>query len=138
MLDLNVSVLVLVVLVGLKVAVTPVGRPETTRATPLVMFTGLVTETVVLALVAPTNRLRLPGDADRPKDGVGTVNVMPVLAESAPEVPVIVTGYVPGKTAVVALNVTELDAEALAELKAAVTPPGKPEIVSATLPVNPF
>jgi hypothetical protein len=57
-----------------------------------------------------------------------------------PEVPVIVTGYVPAATEAPTVNVTLLAAlvEAVLGLNAAVTPEGSPDTIKLTVPVNPF
>lgn len=91
-LDLKVSVLDVVVLAELRVALMPVGRPVTESATLPVRLTGLVTVIVLLALAVPTRRVRLLGEAASPKPGAGTVNVMVVLLDRFPELPVTVTG----------------------------------------------
>jgi len=64
----SVSVLVPVVLVGLNVAVTPLGTPEADRATlPAKAFSG-ATVTVLVPL-APCITVRLVGNAERLKFG---------------------------------------------------------------------
>jgi hypothetical protein len=64
LLAISVNVLVLVVLVGLKEAVTPLGRPEADRLTlPLKPFCGVTV--MVLVPLVPCIMLRLPGDTPR-------------------------------------------------------------------------
>ena len=65
----NVSVLVPVVLVGLKVAVTPLGRPEAIRATLPAKLFRFTTEMVLVPL-RPFVTVRLVGEAERLKSGV--------------------------------------------------------------------
>ena len=66
----SVSVLVPVVLVGLKVAVTPLGRPEAARPTlPVKPFSGATV--MVLEPLAPCVMVRLLGNAERLKFGAG-------------------------------------------------------------------
>jgi hypothetical protein len=66
----SVSVLVPVVLVGLNVAVTPLGMPDAARATlPVKPFSGLTV--TVLVPLAPWITVRLLGNAERLKSGVG-------------------------------------------------------------------
>jgi len=68
LLAVSVSVLVVVAEAGLNAAVTPAGRPEAARLTPPVKpFCG-VTVTVLVPLL-PCMKVRLLGDADRPKLG---------------------------------------------------------------------
>jgi hypothetical protein len=64
LLAVSVNVLVLVVLLGLNEAVTPVGKPDADRVTlPLNPFCGVTVR--VLAPLAPCVMLRLLGDAER-------------------------------------------------------------------------
>ena len=71
-LAVSVSVLVAVALVGLKDAVTPLGRPEAERATlPVKPFCGVTV--MLLGPLAPCAIVRLLGDADRLKFGAGAV-----------------------------------------------------------------
>ena len=65
-LAVRVNVLVLVVLLGLNDAVTPLGRPDADKLTlPLKPFCGVTV--MVLAPLAPCVMLRLLGDAERVK-----------------------------------------------------------------------
>jgi hypothetical protein len=60
----NVNVLVLVVLLGLKEAVTPLGRPEADKLTlPLKPFCAVTV--IVLVPIVPCTTLMLAGDAER-------------------------------------------------------------------------
>jgi hypothetical protein len=64
LLAVSVNVLVLVVLVGLKEAVTPLGRPDADKVTlPLKPFCGVTV--IMLVPLAPCKMLRLPGEAER-------------------------------------------------------------------------
>jgi hypothetical protein len=64
LLAISVRVLVVVVLVGLKEAVTPLGRPEADKLTlPLKPFCGVTV--MVLVPLVPCIMLRLPGDTPR-------------------------------------------------------------------------
>ena len=66
LLAVSVNVLVLVVLLGLNDAVTPLGRPDADKLTlALKPFCGLTV--MVLAPLAPCVTLRLLGDAERVK-----------------------------------------------------------------------
>jgi hypothetical protein len=63
-LAVTVNVLVPVGLVGLKEAVTPLGRPEADKSTfPLKPFCAVTV--IVLVPVAPCTKLTLAGDAER-------------------------------------------------------------------------
>ena len=82
LLAVNVNVLVLIVLLGLKDAVTPFGRPEADKLTvPLNPFCG-VTEMVLVAL-APCAMFRLVGAADIKKFGAALEEVSVTLSNVA-------------------------------------------------------
>jgi hypothetical protein len=66
----SVSVLVPVVLVGLNVAVTPLGMPEAERATVPLKPLSFPTE-MVLEPLAPCVTVRLPGVDERLKSAAG-------------------------------------------------------------------
>ena len=84
--------LLLVVLTGLKLAVTPPGSPETARVTlPLKPFLA-VTLIVLLWLLLPIRRVRALAEDERLKSCAGTVTTIVVVFVAAPEVPVITTG----------------------------------------------
>jgi hypothetical protein len=71
-LAVSVSVLVAVAGLGLNDAVTPPGRPDADRLTlPLKPFCGAIV--TALVPLAPCMMLKLPGDAERVKFGVGIV-----------------------------------------------------------------
>jgi hypothetical protein len=75
----SVSVLVPVVLVGLNVAVTPLGMPDADRATLPVKPFSAATETVLVPL-APCITVRLLGNAERLKFGAAfTVRLIVVV-----------------------------------------------------------
>jgi hypothetical protein len=131
---LAVNVNTLVVLVGLVpiARVTPLGRPDADRVT------GLVAPVTVMVQVAlPLCRIGnpLPQDDESEKPAV-TVRIIVVVLVRLPEVPVIVTVDVPIVAVALAVNViTEVVVAGLAE-NAAVTPLGRPEAESVTLPAN--
>jgi hypothetical protein len=139
-LAVNVSVLVLVALAGLKEAVTPLGRPEADKLTlPLKPFCGVMV--TVLVPFAPCIIVRLLGDAESVKFAAGagfTVSDMLVVLVMLPDIPVIVTVTVPVVAVPLAVNVRVLVLVALAGLKEAVTPLGRPEADKLTLPLKPF
>ena len=136
----RVRVLVPVVLVGLKLAVTPLGRPEADRLTdPVKPFLGVTV--MVLVPLAPRLIVTLVADADSEKSGVAaafTVRVIAVVCVRLPDVPVMVTVAVPVVAVPLAVKVTVLLVVVLPGLNDAVTPLGSPEADKLTLPVNPF
>ena len=69
-LALSVSVLVPVVLAGLKEAVTPFGTPEADKLTELLKPFSLFT-VIVLVTVLPRPTLNVLGDEERLKSGAG-------------------------------------------------------------------
>ena len=76
LLAMSVNVLVLLVVLGLKEAVTPLGRPEADRLTlPLKPFCG-VTVIVLVPLVPPGARLKELGEAESVKPGIGLTGVL--------------------------------------------------------------
>jgi hypothetical protein len=134
----NVSVLALAVLAGLKAAVTPVGRPETFRATvPLNPYSGFTA--IELVLVAPGATLTLAGDAVRVNvGGPVTVSVSLTALVRLPEVPVIVIVVGPEAAELATVSVSALLVVAAAGLNDAVTPVGRPDAVRFTVPLKPF
>ena len=94
------------VLGALRTAVTPLGRPDTVRATLAARPTGEPTEIVLATLAPPTRSVGLLTEADKLKLGVGTTRVTVVDAERLKEVPVMVMGYVPGTKAALPVKVT--------------------------------
>jgi hypothetical protein len=134
----RVSVLVPWVLLGLKAAVTPRGKPEadnlTLPAKPFCEVTVMVDVTA-----APRARLNEFGDAERVKLGGGvTVKATVVMCDKLPAAPVIVTVTVPRTAVLLAVNVTVLVPVVLPGLNAAVTPLGRPEALRLTLLLKPF
>ncbi len=134
----NVSVLALVVLAGLKAAVTPVGRPETFRATvPLKPYSGFTA--IELVLVEPGAMLTLVGDAERVNvGGPVTVSVSLTVLVRLPDVPMIVIVVGPAVAEAATVSVRVLLVVAAAGLKDAVTPAGRPDAASVTVPLKPF
>jgi hypothetical protein len=133
----------LVVLGGLKEAVTPAGKPEADKLTLLLKpFCG-VTETVLVPL-APCMIDKVFGEAERVKLGTAAaVTVRETVVEfvRVPEVPAIVTVAVPVVAVPLAVSVRVLEFAGLvvlAGLKDAVTPAGSPDADKLTLPVKPF
>jgi len=140
LLAVNVRVVEAVALVGLNEAVTPLGRPEAARLTlPLKPFCGVTV--MVLDPEVPCMMLRLVGDAERAKFGTAaavTVRLIVVACVRLPEVPVIVTAAVPVVAVPLAVRVRVLEAVPGLGLNEAVTPLGRLEAESVTLPLKPF
>ena len=75
LLAVSVNVLVLVVLLGLKDAVTPLGRPDADKLTlPLKPFCGVTV--MVLAPLAPCTIVTLLGEAEREKLAGGATGAL--------------------------------------------------------------
>jgi hypothetical protein len=136
-LAVSVSLLVVLVLAGLKAAVTPVGSPPTVRLTaPVKPFTGVTV--MVLFPDVPCVTLRLAGAAANVTPGAPfTVRPMATEAGDAPVVPITVTVAVPGVDDAAALNVTMLVVAVVAGLNETVMPPGSPVALRVTLPLKP-
>jgi hypothetical protein len=137
-LAVKLNVLALVVLAGLKEAVTPIGRPDTDKLTlPLKPFCG-VTVTVLVPL-APCAELKVFGEADRLKlGGKTTVREIVAVLLKLPDIPVMVTGNVPVIAVAAAVKVNVLVLAVEAGLKEAVTPLGRPDADKLALAVKPF
>ena len=142
----SVSVLELAAGLGLKEAVTPLGRPEAERvglhANPFcgVMVTVLVPlEPCVMArLLGDAEIEKLPEELLHPDVPPFTVRLIVVLCVKLPDVPVTVTVTVPVVAVLLAANVSVLEPVAGLGLKEAVTPLGKPELDRETLLLKPF
>lgn len=139
---LAVSVRTLALLVvgfGLKLAVTPLGRPLAVSVTLLLKpLSGVMAMDSVL-LLAPWVTETLGAEAASEKLATAfTVRAMVVEAVNVPEVPVMVTVTGPPAVAVlVAVSVTTLELVAGLVAKEAVTPLGRPLAASVTAPANP-
>src|SRR5690349_22388269 len=134
----KVNVLLLVVVAGLKTAVTPLGSPEADRLTlPLKPFCA-ATVTVLVA-VPPCRTVNAAGNADKPKVGTGvTVRAIVVVVTTFPDVPIMVTFTVPAAAVLPAVNVNVLVVVVLVGRKTAVTPLGRPDADKSTVPLKPF
>jgi hypothetical protein len=121
---------------GEKAAVTPAGRPVTANAdvTPLCVA---VTVTDAELLTGSVNELTLAVIAS---DGTETTNETVAVCLIDPLVPVMVKVWEPAAAVEAAVNLSTLTAVPLMLVgeKAAVTPLGRPAIVSATAELNPF
>ena len=134
----RVSVLALVMLPGLKDAVTPRGKPEADRVTlPVKPFCDVTV--IVDVILPPRTRLNEFGEAERAKfGGDTTVRETVVLRDNAPDAPVTVMVNVQSAAVLLAVSVSVLALVVLLGLNDAVTPLGKPEAERLTLPLNPF
>jgi hypothetical protein len=134
----SVKVLEVVAGLGLKMAVTPLGRPEADKVTaPLKPFWGVTV--IVLERLVPWIMLRLAGDAESAKfGGLVTVRAIVVVFVKVPAVPEMVTVAVPVVAVLVAVSVKVLVVVAGFVLNDAVTPLGNPEADKVTPPPNPF
>jgi hypothetical protein len=128
----KVSVLPAVELVGLNVAVTPLGKPEADRLTPEANPLSALTM-IMLVLLPPGVTARLPGAAERLKSAVAavvraaTLRLKVTVRTRPPPVPTIVTVAGLGLVGAVLLaaKVTVLVLVALAGLNEAVTRLGR-------------
>lgn len=103
----NVRVLLAVVVAGLKLALTPLGKPVTVRLTVLLnSLPGLTVR--VLPPLLPQATLTVLGAAASVKVGTTRVRVKAAVLFTVPEVPVTVTVKVPAATALDALRVSVL------------------------------
>jgi hypothetical protein len=132
----------LVTLVGLKAAVTPLGKPvAASEALPVKPFNG-ASETELVPTAPACVIVMLFGEVERLKlGGAFTVSVTVVKLVRLPCVPLIVMVAAAPVVAVepaVSVNTLGDPLAALVGLKAAVTPLGKPVAASVALPVNPF
>jgi hypothetical protein len=133
-----VSMLVPVVLGGLKDAVIPVRRPLIVKFTELLKLLIPVTVIVVLAL-EPWMMVRRGIEAAIEKSGGGgTVTATVVVWTRLPEVPVIVRVPEPIAAQLTAFNVSTLPVVVVAGLNDAVTPEGRPLTLRFTAPLKPL
>jgi hypothetical protein len=139
---LAVKVKTLVEVVGLvpNEAVTPEGRAELESVT-LPVKPPLGVTVIVEEPLLPCVTLKLLGEADSEKLGVAvafTVRETEVVCDNVPDVPVIVTDFVPVVAVLLALKVTTLLPVVGFVPNVAVTPAGRPDAERVTLPVKPF
>lgn len=139
--ELAVKVKTLVDVVGLvpNEAVTPEGRAELESVTLPVKPPDGVT-VIVLPPLVPCFTVKLLGEADSEKFGVATpftVREIDVVWLNVPDVPVIVTDDVPVVAVELAVKVTTLVPVVGFVPKLAVTPLGRADVESDTLPVKP-
>jgi hypothetical protein len=138
-LAVRVSVLEEVAGFGLKLAVTPVGRPDADRVTLLLKpLIGVIV--IALEALLPCTTLKEVGFEDNEKffaAGV-TVKLMVIVSVKVPEVPVTLTRAIPVAADALAVNVNVLAAVVPLGLNEAVTPSGSPEAAKVTLPLKPL
>jgi hypothetical protein len=135
---LIVTVLACVELAGLNVAVTPVGRPLAEKLTvPLKVPRGVTV--MALAPLPPAVMPMLAGDAAIAKPLAAlTVTLIVAVLRKLPDVPAIVIVEVPSAAELVAVSVRALAPAALVAPNDALTPAGKPDALSVTVPLKPF
>jgi len=123
---------------GLKVPVTPVGRPETASVTaPENPYCGTVVTRAYPD--APCGTLSFAGEALSVNVGGGvTVSASVVFAEMLPDVPVTVMVVVPAVTGFAAISVSVPAPFARFAENVAVMPVGSPEAAMVTAPLKPF
>src|ERR1700678_2033304 len=121
-------------------AVTPLGNPAADNVVAALKLPVLVM-VIVLVPLAPWVTVPEAGEAVMVKLGVAvelTVRASVVVAVRLPDVPVIVTVDVPVVAVLLAVSVSTLLPVVGFVPNAAVTPLGRPDAASVTLPVNPF
>ena len=136
--DVAVPLAAGVIDVGVNTALVPVGIPVALKLTaelkPFVLVTVMVLVPPVFCAI-----VSVVGEAAIVKlGGSVTVKAMVVVADKLPEVPVMVTVAVPVAAELLAVSVSTLVPVAGLVPNCAVTPLGRPEAASVTLPVNPF
>jgi hypothetical protein len=137
----SVNVLLIVAGLGLKDAVTPVGKLVADKVTLLLKpFCGVTV--IVLEPPAPCKIVRLFGDAESAKFGGATAAVTVresvVVFDKLPDWPVMVTVVMPVVAVPAAVSVKLLVLVAGLRLKDAVTPVGKPVADKVTVLLKPF
>lgn len=140
----NVSVLLLVAGLGVKDAVTPLGKPLAESVMLPVKPPDGAMLTVTALPCPPLATVTLIGDADRaklPADAFVTVKVTVVVCMIPPPLPVTVMGYTPatvvGETVIVMVDPPEPGAAIGLGLKPTVTPVGWPVADKATAASKP-
>lgn len=138
LLAVRVSVLEPVAGFGLNDALTPPGRPEADKVTPL-LKPFCAPMLMVVVVLDPWVTLTLLGEAESVKFGPA-LTVSETVAEllKLPDVPVTVTVEVPVAAVLLAVKVSVLDAVAGFGLNDAVTPLGRPVAEKLTPPLKPF
>jgi len=136
-LAVSVKRLVLVVLLGLNDAVTPLGNPDAAKLTLPVKLPTSPT-VIVLVPLLPRAMLKVLGAAVSVKvDAAVTVRLIVAVCVNFPDVPVTVTVEVPVVAELLAVSVKMLVLVVLLGLNEAVTPLGNPDAAKLTLPMNP-
>jgi len=138
LLAVSVITLELVAGLGLKDAVTPLGRPVAASVTLPLKLLVLAIDRVLVPL--PPWASTMPVGEGKSVNLVSGVTVSATLVEavSVPEVPLMVTVTGPASGAeLLAVSVSTLELAAGLGVKEAVTPLGSPEAVRVTFPLNP-
>jgi hypothetical protein len=135
LLAVRVSVLVFVVGLGEKLAVTPLGKPDTARFTlPLNPYSGVTK--IDAGLDVPWPRFKMPG-LESVKLGPWMESDKVLVSVRVPEVPVMVSVLVPTLAVLLAVRVSVLVPVVEVGEKEALTPLGRPDRERFTFPVNP-
>lgn len=118
--------------------ITLAGKPETlSRIGLLKPFCGVKVK--VTFAEPPAAILRADGERAKVKEGgLVMLSATEVLALNVPDVPVMIAVTFPAAAVLLAVKVTLLVPVAVAGLKLAVTPEGRPEAASFTDALNPF
>src|SRR5271156_2213017 len=136
LLAVRVSMLVFVVGLGAKLAVTPCGKPDTARFTlPLNPNAGITEKDELPEF--PWPRAKMPGPMSVKLGPWMESDKVPVSVR-LPEVPVMVSVLVPTLAVLLAVRVSVLVPVVEVGENEAVTPPGRPDTERFTLPVNPY
>ena len=136
LLAVKMSVLVFVVGFGVKLAVTPWGKPDTARFTfPLNPYAGITEKDA--SSDDPWPRVRGPGPVSV-KLGPWMESDKVVVSVRLPETPVMVSVLVPTLAVLLAVRVNVLVPVVEVGENEALTPLGKPDRERLTLPVNPY
>ena len=136
LLAVSVSVLVFLVGFGVKLAVTPWGKPDTARFTlPLKPYAGTTERDAVPDF--PWPRVKVPGPLSV-KLGPWMESDKVVVSVRLPEMPVMVSVPLPTLAVLLAVRVNVLIPVVEAGENEALTPLGRPERERFTLPVKPY
>jgi hypothetical protein len=137
LLAIRVRVLLVVAVADENVAVTPAGKPLIERFT---LFSKPLIGTILIVdlLEAPGTANTFAGAAESEKLPAFTTTCACTELVMLPEVPMIVNDVVPGVAVLVAESTIVLEPFVGFGENVAVTPLGKPEALSVTLPAKPY
>ena len=138
LLAVSVSTLVPVAGSGFHAAVTPAGSADVTARLTLPLNPASSVTVTVVERDCPGSRVSVSGDAAIVKPGALTSSATSVLPVKDPEVPATLIRYDPRTAELPTVRISVLLAEVGLLPQDAVTPLGKPDTASSTLPVNPL